>query len=159
MKNRPQALRVGLLVTVAFTFFAGAVLAQKAPAAKAPAASASGQASGTFAVGGKTYKLSHAAAFVDQKDERKPTVIVITDDEVPAATWTSDQPRTSPSLRRRLPSAPSRPPRASAPASAERRSAMEAAPVGVDEVRRHDARPDIFALERKGRDDLLAGMA
>src|SRR5262245_11684164 len=42
-----------------------------------------GKAVGTLSVNGKTYTLAHAAAFVDQKDSRKPTVLLLTDQPVP----------------------------------------------------------------------------
>jgi hypothetical protein len=61
----------------------------KAPAVTPPTAAA-GQATGAFTVDGKTFKLAYAAAFVDQKDERKPVVLLITEEAVPAAGWTSD---------------------------------------------------------------------
>src|SRR5437588_1667511 len=70
----------------------------------------------------------------------------------------SDDPLTSPIRQRRFPSAPSRPPRPSAMINADRRSSMETHPFAVDELRRHDACPDLFILERKGADDLLALM-
>ena len=58
-----------------------------APAAE-PAAR-SGTASGSFSAGGKTAKLAFAAAFTDQKDDKKPLVLVLSDKEVPASAWKS----------------------------------------------------------------------
>jgi len=61
----------------------------KAAAASTPAASAvaSGQASGTFTVKGKSFKLAYAAAFVDQEDKAKPVFLLLTEQPVPAANW------------------------------------------------------------------------
>ena len=49
-----------------------------------------GQASGTLSVSGKSFTLSHAAAFVDQKDERKPVILVLSDAALPAGAWKSE---------------------------------------------------------------------
>jgi hypothetical protein len=59
-------------------------LAQTAPAKGAAPALQSGQASGTFSVRGQDYKLAYAAAFVDDKDAKKPVVLLLTDAAVPA---------------------------------------------------------------------------
>ena len=70
----------------------------------------------------------------------------------------ADQPRNSPRRQRRLPSAPSRPPFASALARADFGSSMEALVLGIDEMRRDDARAHLLVLQRIGADDLLARM-
>ncbi len=75
----------GFLLVVAIV-----VLAVLPAAGQATAALQPGQAAGTLSAGGQTVKLTHAAAFVDQKDSRKPVVLLLTDQEVPAATWTSE---------------------------------------------------------------------
>lgn len=49
-----------------------------------------GEASGTFSVGGKVSKLTHAAVFVDQKDEQKPLILIVSDIELPAGGWKSE---------------------------------------------------------------------
>jgi hypothetical protein len=49
-----------------------------------------GNALGTLEIDGKTLTLTHAYAFVDQKDKRKPILILITDREVPANQWKSE---------------------------------------------------------------------
>jgi hypothetical protein len=59
-------------------------------AAPAGAAAAGGGAKGTFSADGKTFTLAYGAAFVDQKDERKPTILLITDQALPVASWKSD---------------------------------------------------------------------
>jgi hypothetical protein len=59
-------------------------LAQTPPAKGAVPALQSGQASGTFSVRGQDYKLAYAAAFVDDKDAKKPVVLLLTDAAVPA---------------------------------------------------------------------------
>lgn len=51
---------------------------------------APGQASGKFSVAGQEVTLGHALAFVDRKDERKPTIVVLSDKELPAAGWKSE---------------------------------------------------------------------
>lgn len=58
-------------------------LAQSPPATSSKALSP-GQASGTFVANGKTYAIVHAAAFVDQRDDRKPVVLLLTDKPMPA---------------------------------------------------------------------------
>ncbi len=60
------------------------------PAAGQATAAQPGQAIGTLSAGGETVKLTHAAAFVDQKDSRKPVILLLTDQEVPAGTWKSE---------------------------------------------------------------------
>ena len=59
------------------------------PAAATAPRLASGQAAGTLTVDGKAIKLAYAAGFVDQSDKDKPVVLLITDQPVPAAGWTS----------------------------------------------------------------------
>jgi hypothetical protein len=62
--------------------------ASRASASKAPAL-ASGTAAGTFTPeSGKSAQLAHAGAFVDQADERKPLIIVLSDTQLPVGTWT-----------------------------------------------------------------------
>src|SRR5215468_815596 len=75
-----------------------------------------------------------------------------------AATCTRMCPRSSPRRQRRLPSAPSRPPFSSALANADFGSNMQALVLGVDELRRCDARPHPFVLQRIDTNDLLARM-
>ena len=62
-------------------------IASLAPGAE-PAAKI-GTASGSFSAGGKTAKLAFAAAFTDQKDDKKPAILVLSDKEVPASAWKS----------------------------------------------------------------------
>lgn len=75
MKGTP-AVFAGLLVTAALVRGAG----QPGP----------GQASGTLSVSGKAFTLSHAATFVDQKDERKPVILVLSEAALPAGSWKSE---------------------------------------------------------------------
>lgn len=51
---------------------------------------ATGEASGAFSADGKETKLTHVAAFVDQKDERKPVILIVSDVELPAGGWKSE---------------------------------------------------------------------
>ncbi len=46
-----------------------------------------GKASGTYSVGRVTAKITHAVAFVDASDRRKPVILVLSDRELPAADW------------------------------------------------------------------------
>ena len=51
----------------------------------------SGTAKGTCAKDGAApVALAFAGAFVDQKDERKPTLLILSDVKLPTATWTSE---------------------------------------------------------------------
>lgn len=50
----------------------------------------SGQAKGTFDRNGKVIPLTHAFVYVDQKDSRKPVLLLIADRAVPAESWTSE---------------------------------------------------------------------
>jgi hypothetical protein len=52
-------------------------------------APASGQATGTFTAKGKTVKLAHAAAFVDESDKKRPVILLLTEQPVPSAGWKS----------------------------------------------------------------------
>ena len=47
-------------------------------------------AKGSLTFDGGTSELKFAAAFVDQKDERKPVVLVLSDEKLPADKWTSE---------------------------------------------------------------------
>src|SRR5262245_36229445 len=46
-----------------------------------------GQAAGALTVGEATVKLSNAGLFIDKKDNRKPTVLVLSDQELPLSGW------------------------------------------------------------------------
>jgi hypothetical protein len=75
------SLRRSILLAVAISSLVSMPgLAQKPPAL----ALASGQASGTFSVRGQVYKIANAATFVDEKDAKKPVVLLLTDGPVPA---------------------------------------------------------------------------
>ena len=49
-----------------------------------------GSAKGSITFDGSTSELKYAAAFIDQKDERKPIVLVVSDQKLPADKWTSE---------------------------------------------------------------------
>ena len=49
-----------------------------------------GTAKGSLTFDNSTAALSYAAAFIDQKDERKPVVLILSDKKLPAENWTSD---------------------------------------------------------------------
>lgn len=65
---------------------------EKAPPNKEPRKGREqpGKAMGTLDIDGKTITLTNAYAFVDQKDKRKPVLILITDRAVPANQWKSE---------------------------------------------------------------------
>jgi len=61
------------------------------PLHAAPSDLPSGTAKGTFSREGETPAvLTHAAAFVDQKDEEKPVILILTDIKLPTESWTSE---------------------------------------------------------------------
>jgi hypothetical protein len=49
-----------------------------------------GSAKGSLTYDGATVELKFAATFVDQKDERKPVVLVISDQKLPVQKWESE---------------------------------------------------------------------
>jgi hypothetical protein len=49
-----------------------------------------GSAKGSLTYDGATGELKFAAAFVDQKDERNPFVLVISDQKLPVQKWESE---------------------------------------------------------------------
>ena len=56
----------------------------------AQAPPASGQAAGTLTVKGKAINLAYAYAFVDEGDKKKPVILLLTEQQVPAASWKGD---------------------------------------------------------------------
>jgi hypothetical protein len=61
-----------------------------ATTAQAGAHLPAGSAKGSLTYDGVTAELKFAAAFVDQKDERKPIVLVISDQKLPVEKWNSE---------------------------------------------------------------------
>ena len=49
----------------------------------------SGSAKGSLTFDGSTAALNHAAAFVDQKDEGKPVILILSDKKISTDKWTS----------------------------------------------------------------------
>src|SRR4029079_5243127 len=49
-----------------------------------------GAAKGSLSYDGATSGLKFASAFVDQKDEKKPVVLLLTDQKLPVEKWTSE---------------------------------------------------------------------
>ena len=49
-----------------------------------------GSAKGSLTYEGSTAELKFAAAFVDQKDDRKPVILLLTDQKLPTEKWTSE---------------------------------------------------------------------
>ena len=50
----------------------------------------SGSAKGSLTFEGATVALTHAAAFTDQKDERKPVILLLSDKKLPVEKWKSE---------------------------------------------------------------------
>lgn len=50
----------------------------------------SGSAKGSLTFDGATVALAHAAAFVDEKDERKPVIVLLSDKKLPVEKWKSE---------------------------------------------------------------------
>ncbi|MEY2559043.1 MAG: hypothetical protein QOE34_2468 [Verrucomicrobiota bacterium] len=59
-------------------------------AAHAASDLASGSAKGSLTFDGATATLIYAAAFVDQKDERKPVILLLSDQKLPVEKWTNE---------------------------------------------------------------------
>jgi hypothetical protein len=83
MKSKILVSLLGILFSCALSF------AQKSAPAITKAALQPGQASGTLSVEGKNVTLTHAGVFVDSGDESKPTVLVLSDQELPISGWKS----------------------------------------------------------------------
>ena len=49
-----------------------------------------GSAKGSLTFDGATAELKFASAFIDQKDDRKPVVLLVTDKKLPIEKWTSE---------------------------------------------------------------------
>src|SRR5262245_46012644 len=78
--------RVLSSVVVVGLLWAGSASAAS-PKPAGGAAVPAGAAKGTLTAEGKSFTLAHAAAFTDEKD--KTTFLLVTDEPVPAAKWTS----------------------------------------------------------------------
>ena len=85
-------LSIALILAVACSTTIAQTPAAKPPAASPPAAGAvaSGQAVGTLTAKGKTITLAYAYAFVDEGDKKKPVILLLTEQQVPAASWKGD---------------------------------------------------------------------
>ena len=60
------------------------------PAVFAASDLTSGSAKGSLTFDGTTAALTFAAAFVDQKDERKPVILLLSDKKLPVEKWKSE---------------------------------------------------------------------
>ena len=80
MKNYREVCRLSLALILAVG--CSTTIAQTPPA--------SGQAAGTLTVKGKTINLAYAYAFVDEGDKKKPVILLLTEQQVPAASWKGD---------------------------------------------------------------------
>jgi hypothetical protein len=76
---------LGIRLSIAGGFILGAMNSVVA-ASDLPA----GTAKGSLTYNGRTAQLKFAAVFVDQKDERKPTVLLICDHKLPVEKWKSE---------------------------------------------------------------------
>ena len=73
------------------TLVAALVLcALASPAVDAASDLPSGSAKGSLTFDGTTVALTYAAAFMDQKDERKPVILLLSDKKLPVEKWKSD---------------------------------------------------------------------
>ena len=80
----PKSLLFSALVaTLALCAFGG-------PAGFAASDLPSGAAKGSLTFDGATVPLTHAAAFVDQTDERKPVIVLLSDKKLPVEKWKSE---------------------------------------------------------------------
>ncbi len=84
MTLSPKSFRFSILVAAcALWVFAH-------PPSSAASDLASGSAKGSLTFDDGTAALTFAAAFVDQKDERKPVILILSDKKLPTEKWTSD---------------------------------------------------------------------
>jgi len=67
-----------------------ALCALASPTIRAASDLPSGSAKGSLTFDDATAVLTCAAAFVDQKDERKPVILILSDKKLPTEKWTSD---------------------------------------------------------------------
>ena len=80
----PKSFRFSTLVAVL------ALWALASPAVDAASDLASGSAKGSLTFDDATAALTYAAAFVDQKDERKPVILLLSDKKLPIEKWKSE---------------------------------------------------------------------
>lgn len=79
----PKSFRFSTLVALALGAFAGSTVFGGSDLP-------SGSAKGSLTFDGATVALTHAAAFVDQKDERKPVILLLSDKKLPVEKWKSE---------------------------------------------------------------------
>ena len=84
MTRFPKSFRFSTLAS------ALAFCALASPAVSVASDLASGSAKGSLTFDDTTAALAYAAAFVDQKDERKPVILLLSDKKLPTEKWTSD---------------------------------------------------------------------
>lgn len=74
-----------------FTALAAALAlgALASPAISAASDLPAGTAKGSLTFDGATAALTYAAAFVDQKDEEKPVILILSDKKLPTEKWTT----------------------------------------------------------------------
>ena len=80
----PKSFRFSTLVAVL------ALWALASPAVDAASDLASGSAKGSLTFDDTTTALTYASAFVDQKDERKPVILLLSDKKLPTEKWKSE---------------------------------------------------------------------
>jgi hypothetical protein len=84
-----------LMLVVVSAFFglydmAAQAASEESSTAKEGAKVQPGGAKGTLTIDGKTIEMTNAYAFVDQKDKRKPVLLLISDRAVPAEQWKNE---------------------------------------------------------------------
>ena len=67
-----------------------ALCALASPAVDAASDLANGSAKGSLTFDDTTVALTYAAAFVDQKDERKPVILLLSDKKLPTEKWKTE---------------------------------------------------------------------
>jgi hypothetical protein len=80
----PKSFRFSTLVA------ALALCALASPAVDAASDLANGSAKGSLTFDDTTAALTYAAAFVDQKDERKPVILLLSDKKLPTEKWKTE---------------------------------------------------------------------
>jgi hypothetical protein len=80
----PKSCRFSTLVA------ALALGALASPAVDAASDLANGSAQGSLTFDDTTVALTYAAAFVDQKDERKPVILLLSDKKLPTEKWKTE---------------------------------------------------------------------
>ena len=88
--KKMAALLCTVILLLAGTGLFSAAAEKASPKGPQKGKEQAGKATGTLEIDGKTVTMTHAYAFVDQKDKRKPVLLLISDRAVPADQWKSE---------------------------------------------------------------------